>query len=259
MSDTATATATAKGTKRSITQETHTGQKKPRRRQPHVAPIAPGNHELAPGALLTYVPDAVTCDAHEFNAMFENQPPPTPNPMNAKTFLRRRQGTYGATYSFGRQTSVNMGAIDDAPGVVQRCVADARRRAGDKAHAYTGAHVNWYADGATGLNAHQDAVGHGMEDMPIFSYSFVAFSNGHTNTHAPPTRDFVVAHDRDMRNVAARVETRHGDLVVMAGPRFQHDLWHAVPTTARKDKAHVRRINVTVRAWAGRDRVTDQR
>ena len=222
------------------------------------ASIAPGRHQLAPGAVMTYERNAVTCDTHEFNAFFENQPPPTPNPMNANTFLRRRQGTYGASYSFGRQTSVNLGPIAGAPGVVQRCVADAQRRAGDNAHAYTAAHVNWYVDGATGLKPHQDAVGHGMEDMPIYSYSFVAFSNGQPDTDAPPTRDFIVAHDRDLRNVAARVETRNGDLVVMAGPRFQHDLWHAVPTTARKDKANVRRINVTVRAWAGRDHVKDQ-
>ena len=144
-----------------------TAPKRPRPRPRPRPALAPGVHLLAHQATLTYVPGAVPCARPEFDALFDAQPPPTPNPMNAKTFLRRRQGTFGATYRFGRQTSVNMGPVDAAPDVVRRCVDDARRRAGpDHAPKYTGAHVNWYPDGAAGLKAHQDATdpGPGAQD-----------------------------------------------------------------------------------------------
>ena len=234
-----------------------TAPKRPRPRPRPRPALAPGVHLLAHQATLTYVPGAVPCARPEFDALFDAQPPPTPNPMNAKTFLRRRQGTFGATYRFGRQTSVNMGPVDAAPDVVRRCVDDARRRAGpDHAPKYTGAHVNWYPDGAAGLKAHQDATDPGPgAHLPIFSYSFLVDAADHPA--AQPCRDFVVSHDKAQRDVAARVETRHGDLVVMAGAQFQRALWHAVPPTARKDKKHLRRVNVTVRPWAGSKTVRD--
>ena len=175
-------TATAKGTKRSITQETHTGQKKPRRRQPTWHPsrrattagtrrhadVRAQRRHVRHTRVQRNVRKSAT--AHAQSHERKNVPAPAPGHVRRHVLVRA-------------PTSVNMGAIDDAPGVVQQCVADARRRAGDKARVHG---RRWYADGETGLNAHQDAVGYGMEDMPIFSYSFVAFSNGHTNTHEPP-------------------------------------------------------------------------
>lgn len=57
---------------------------------------------LSSKSWVTLVNDAVTCDAASFESCADvlKRMPQTPDPMNPKTFLRRRQGTFGAVYDF---------------------------------------------------------------------------------------------------------------------------------------------------------------
>ena len=123
---------------------------------------------------------------------------------------------------------------------------DARRRAAElmfDPDAYTGAHVNWYLGGDASLSAHQDTEPSSLRGMPIFSYSFLA--------DGPNYRYFVISRDRGQKEKVACIPMGHGDLVAMAGHRFQRDLWHGVPPTTRGEFATQRRINVTARGWGG--------
>lgn len=216
--------------------------------------MMPSTLQIEENAVLDYEPNAMDCTNRQFDATWEAQPPPAPNPMNPKTFLGRRQLTYGAEeYGFGQQISPGL-PMESAPEVVQLCLADAQRRAGASAAGmYTAAHVNWYKDGKTGLAAHQDTDASSLAGHPIYSYTFISAPDD----DAADYRHFVVSRDRLQKDVVACVATRHGDLVVMSGSAFQRNFWHGVPKTSRKNMAHVRRINVTVRAWGGATAVRD--
>ena len=212
-----------------------------------------GTYILASEAILTVHHAAVSCTEELFNNLWEQQPSAVPNPRDPTTNIRRRQGTYGASYTFGGQSSPCLGDLDTAPELVRLCHADAQRRADKDAVMYTGVHVNWYADGKAGLGVHQDTETASLVGHKIFSYSFLVRDDGDGDAY----RYFVVSRDKKQEEKVACLPTRHGDLVIMEGARFQTDLWHGVPTTARKDTQYVRRINVTVRAWGGDAAVSD--
>jgi alkylated DNA repair dioxygenase AlkB len=195
--------------------------------------------------------DAVACDSVAFGALaaYLSELPPTPNPMNAKTYLRRRQGTFGATYNFGSQTSQKMGGDDEAgwPDLVRRCLRDARSRVGEGAR--LAVHANYYPDGA-GVGVHYDKDGPFDHNKPILSYTFLS------DPILP--RDFDVyrgkasaKRKRDERAGAAydkvlSLPLGHGSLLVMGG-EMQSEFLHGVtPVSTRKFKNHVR-INLTIR------------
>lgn len=179
--------------------------------------------------------------------MWARIPPKTPNPFNNKTFIRRRQGTYGAFYKFGNQESENLGPVEDAPKLVQRCLSDAKARAGSDADLCTVVHVNWYDSGGAWLNQHQDNEQAGM-GKPIFSYSFIRRDD---DSSEEPFRFFVISEDKLKKKKLASVPLFDGDLVIMGGTDFQKKLFHGVPKTSRKSMSNVRRLNLTVRMWGG--------
>lgn len=202
---------------------------------------------LGESSMLKTYACAVPSTPAEFEAMWGARPPPTPNPMGPGTTLNRLQGTYGATYKFGHQTSADLGPVADAPVLVQRALAFAREfaeRNGIDPKLATVAHCNWYEITATkcaALQQHQDAVPAGTDvDDPIVSVTFL--QDGDVDY-----RYFVVSRDRAGKDKVAALPLQDGDVVVMCG--MQQDYFHGVPVVRRADHVGQRRINVTVRFW----------
>ena len=202
-----------------------------------------------PSSLLRYEPAAMSCTRDEYEQLwrFADSVAPTPNPMNKRVNLLRKQATFGATYRFGAQVSerVDLPSRDTWPALVRRCVEDAVERTSDgKRDAYrsgVAAHVNWYPDGRAGMGRHRDAEPDLVPGAPIFSYSFSSAS-----ARGLP-RIFDVYRLGAKRPIAA-VPLSHGDVLVMAGT-MQETHEHGVRATARRAYAGESRINVTVRAF----------
>ena len=220
-------------------------------------PLTTGVFHLAPGATLTTVPSAIKASKPQFEELWkigETTVNPTPNPRNPKFNIIRKQGTWGATYRFGGQTSQDLGPVASAPALVRACVEYATNMS--EGLRLTGAHVNWYNGGKASLSPHQDTEPADGAGKPIFSFTFLAGG-------AKPHRNFVITKDKKGTQLVACVPARNGDLIVMSGPRFQSSLFHAVPkpsiATFQKpsDFKHQRRINITVRAWNGAKEVKD--
>ena len=204
---------------------------------------------LSPKSWVTVVDDAVTCDAsaYESCAAFLKTVPPTPNPMNPRTFLRRRQGTFGATYRFGSQTSRKVGGDDEEswPELIRIALRDARAR--DPTPTTLGAaHANYYPDGA-GVGRHKDKDGPFNHSKPIYSYTFLK--------DASRPRDFLVYDAR--RDPRGKKRPRqdepyavftpgHGTLLVMGGD-MQSEFEHEIKSVSSKKFKGADRINVTVR------------
>jgi alkylated DNA repair dioxygenase AlkB len=217
-----------------------------------------------PGALAS----VCTREAYDELWALSRDVPPTPNPLNRHTHIKRKQGTFGAAYKFGAQKSERLdgpqGVLggrfenEDAwPFLVRACVDDARRRVGDGVFGdafgphNAAAHVNWYPDGTAGMGRHSDAEPSLVRGAPIFSYSFL--SGGATS----PARTFDLFEKTGAPACAsqrpfAAVPLAHGDACVMAGA-FQDAYEHGVRATAAKAHRGHSRINVTVRALARRD------
>jgi len=191
----------------------------------------------------------MSCTRDEYEQLwrFADSVAPTPNPMNKRVNLLRKQATFGATYRFGAQVSerVDLPSRDTWPALVRRCVEDAVERTSDgKRDAYRSgiaAHVNWYPDGRAGMGRHRDAEPDLVPGAPIFSYSFSSAS-----ARGLP-RIFDVYRLGAKRPIAA-VPLSHGDVLVMAGT-MQETHEHGVRGTARRAYAGESRINVTVRAF----------
>lgn len=224
--------------------------------------LVKGSFVLAKGAYLDIIPAAIKPTEQEFAdfwdlGMDDSIVAPTPNPMNRKYNIIRKQGTYGAAYHFGGQKSQYLGPLSDAPDLVKKCVADAQKRAGPElARLYTGAHVNWYKGKKAWLHYHQDTENARSRGTPIFSYTFLRKGNKRF-------RYFTIANDRKGDDLVACVAARNGDLIVMRGEHFQSKFYHAVPKPSNATKQRPRdfvdqeRINITVRAWGGSHLVKD--
>ncbi len=196
--------------------------------------------------------DAVLCTEADFEEIRRCAPPPERNPMNPSTHLRRRQGTWGARYAFSGQQPAFMGPLDEAPGMVRRCVEYVSTKTGESSSMYTGAHCNWYPDGSAGLGMHQDEVAHGRAgELPIFSFTFLSGGSAEGRT-------FVISKTkaRAPDDIVAKLRLPHGSVLSMEG-EFQRQLWHGVPPTSARAFSVQRRINVTVRPWAGAAHVKD--
>jgi hypothetical protein len=229
------------------------------------AAIVPGNYRVGSGARLLLVQGAVKCNDELFAEAWDygmDEVKAVPNPMNRKFMIRRRQCTFGAEYSFGRQKSVNHGPISHAPTLIKKCTAHAKKlapRFGVDPLLLTGAHVNWYPDGKAGLGSHQDTETESTKGCPIFSYSFL-FNSSATGFQFRCFRVTRAKNDgKDSTEVVANLPLRNGDLAVMYGKKFQRDFWHSVPNSASKRYATLRRINVTIRVWGGESHVSDKR
>ena len=208
---------------------------------------------LSPKSWVTLVKNAVACDSAVFEscvAVLKNMPA-TPNPMNPRTFLRRRQGTFGAEYNFGSQTSRRVGGDreEDWPELVKRVLRDARER-DQSPQTLNAVHANYYPDGA-GVGKHSDKDGPFDHSKPIYSYTFLS--------DASRPRDFLI-HDaraegfgkgkkRGREDDAHAVfALEHGSLLVMGGD-MQSEFRHEIKSLSKKKfegKPHVR-LNFTVR------------
>ena len=220
-------------------------------------PLADGRNKkttvLSPKSWVTVVKNAVTCDATAFRSCAEvlKSMPATPNPMNPKTFLRRRQGTFGAAYEFGSQTSPQVGGDDEEawPELVRRVLRDARER-DPSPETLKAVHANFYPDGA-GVGRHDDKDGPFDHSKPIYSYTFLS--------DASRPRDFLIYDARREGRGGSKKRARedepfavftleHGSLLTMEGAmqsEFQHEI-KSIPKTKFAKKPHVR-LNFTVR------------
>ena len=271
----ATTTASASSNPFTIAAGASTPVSFPRARRRLGAPprLERGDYVLPDGAsFLRYDPGALasvcTREAYDELWALSRDVPPTPNPLNRHTHIKRKQGTFGAAYKFGAQKSERLdgpqGVLggrfenEDAwPFLVRACVDDARRRVGDGVFGdafgphNAAAHVNWYPDGTAGMGRHSDAEPSLVHGAPIFSYTFL--SGGKTS----PARTFDLFEKTGAPACAsqrpfAAVPLAHGDACVMAGA-FQDTYEHGVRATAAKAHRGHSRINVTVRALARRD------
>jgi alkylated DNA repair dioxygenase AlkB len=203
-------------------------------------------HELPPDCELQFHREALAdAPPGSFDALWERFPDPPPNPLNPAQRLRRSQMTYGGAYRFGRQLSPDAGPVEQAPELVQMALRDARQRAagaGLDPALYNSVHCNAYPDGRAGLSWHGDDERDHLRGAPIYSYSFVQCPPGGVDY-----RLFQVRRRSDGA-LCRSLQTRNGDLVVMAGGAFQTSTEHRVPSTSARGAAATRRINLTVRA-----------
>lgn len=216
------------------------------RKKTHPAPALKGGvYELTPKSSATFLPNFVLCAPDDFAELWRlgEQVPPSPNPMNPGTTIRRRQATFGASYSFGPQTSKCIGPISEAPVLVQRCVAAAKQCAVERdvgPEKYAVAHCNWYDGGKAALGFHQDNEPSMTKGLGIYSFTFL--------DGGPAYRYFTVSKDRAGKEVVGEFPLPHRSCLVMEGA-FQEELYHGVAGTTRKAFAGQHRVNITVRAW----------
>lgn len=213
------------------------------RKKTHPAPALEGGvYALTPKSSAKFLPNVVLCAPDDFAELWRlgEGVPPSPNPMNPAFNILRKQATFGASYSFGPQTSKCIGPISEAPVLVQRCVAAAQQCAVEGPEKYAVAHCNWYDGGKAALGFHQDNEPSTTKGLAIYSFTFL--------DGGPAYRYFTVSKDRAGKAVVGEFPLPHRSCLVMEGA-FQEELYHGVAGTTRKAFAGQRRINVTVRAW----------
>jgi len=161
----------------------------------------------------------------------------TPNPMNPKYTIRRKQCTFGAQYNFAGQKSVHV-PRDQWPDLVGKVLDDVRTRSGTDA--YNVVHTNWYPDGTAGLDPHADDERDMVPDMDIYSYTFLSEPGN--------PRGFQIYTMDDNKKPIHELFLDHGDLLIMLKGMQQH-YKHGVKKSAAKRFQNVKRINMTVRAF----------
>jgi len=196
--------------------------------------------ELLPGSrdvhehLCVHVRARISCSPDEFEEtwMIHDAIESTPNPLNKKYMIKRKQCTFGAEYAFAGQKSKRFPG--PTPSLVQKVLDDVRRSAGDK---YDVVHANFYPDGTAGLMPHADDEPGHEEGMAIYSYTFLSQPGN--------PRGFQI-YEKDEQ--VSEYMLDHGDLFVMGGG-MQRYYKHGVKKSSAKRYAELRRINMTVRAW----------
>lgn len=188
---------------------------------------------------LLHTPGAIRVDPDVFEETwrFSDTIPSTPNPMNPKYMIKRKQCTFGAQYTFAGQKSLSV-PQDQWPTLVSRVLEDVRQRSGSDA--YNVVHTNWYPDGTAGLDPHADDERDMVPNMDIFSYTFLSEPGN--------PRGFQVYTMTDLKKPVAEIFLNHGDLLVMR-KGMQSCYKHGVKKSAAKRFQSLKRINMTVRAW----------
>lgn len=177
--------------------------------------------------------------------------PRTRNPMNANTFVLRKQCTFGAAYHFGQQNEPISGPATEWPVAVQKALAmtqDLAAQRGLSRSLYNGVHTNYYPHGGAGVAPHFDSETDLVRGLPIYSFTLL------TGTKKP--RPFSIylpkqPGQKDPEKIADIV-LDHGDLVVMQGNMQDRNrgFSHGVPAAKPpKEYKNARRINMTVRAF----------
>ena len=182
----------------------------------------------------------------------ETKVPRTPNPMNANTFVKRRQTTFGALYNFGQKVA-SQGNDVVWPEAVREVLKFAQQFAEARGIAkklYNGVHVNFYPDGAAGVQAHSDYEGDMLRGLPIMSFTLLL---GEKKPRAfsiyekPPEVPRGTKKPKPIK--VSDVLLGHGDFLAMMG-RMQERFLHAVePAKPPSQYKNAERINLTVRAF----------
>lgn len=183
--------------------------------------------------MLTHLRAAVPCDAETFEELWGlwDTIPWTPNPMNKKFNIKRKQATFGGTYEFAGQTSKQF--TGDYPELVKRVL----HYVGDPS--YNVVHVNWYPDGTAGLEPHSDDLRKNSPGKSIYSFTFLSEPGN--------PRGFQI-YDKKTGEQVDEYMLDHGDLVIMTTD-MQSTHKHGVKKSTAKKYKNLRRINLTVRAW----------
>mmetsp|Transcript_34304 Transcript_34304/g.86275 ORF Transcript_34304/g.86275 Transcript_34304/m.86275 type:complete len:270 (+) Transcript_34304:474-1283(+) len=165
---------------------------------------------------------------------------PTPNPRNRRHFLRRRQATYGSSYTFGAQGSEKIGSDDRKswPSAVCAAVKDAHTRSSMPPRFRLVAHVNWYPSGEAILAPHYDKIDMFVAGAPIFSYTLIRNS---------PPRGFQIYSRASQHIIYREFLLGDGDLLVMGGNMQSHYLHGVKASKPASLFKNSRRINITVR------------
>lgn len=190
---------------------------------------------------------------------------PSPNPRNAGQKLKRKQCTFGISYSFGKQKSAGITSeVSEWPRAVQQALKITKMMAtqlGYKGELYNGVHVNYYPDGSSGMGIHTDNESCLMKRMPIFSYTLLpqnskarAFSIYKCTDCDDVLRkdEKLIVNKRKRKDPPvkiAEINCHHGDILIMCGTMqedFLHGLEVARPTAIYKKSS---RLNLTVRAF----------
>lgn len=161
----------------------------------------------------------------------------TPNPMNPKYMIKRKQGTYGAQYNFAGQQSKSISSnFDEYPTIIKMVLEDVKVLS--KSDKYNVVHVNFYPDGSAGLLPHADKEKDMLADMNIYSYTFLSEPGN--------PRGFQI-YDQEETEIH-NIMLDHGDMLMMSGG-MQRKYKHGVKKSMAKKFKALRRINLTVRAW----------
>lgn len=163
--------------------------------------------------------------------------PQTPNPMNKRFMIRRKQCTFGATYSFAGQKSTGI-PYDEWPELAKIVLKDVQEHSGSDL--YNVVHTNWYPDGKAGLDPHADNETDMVPHMDIYSYTFISDMN--------TPRGFQFYTYDDIKHPIGEVLLGYGDMLVMK-KGMQQKFKHGIKKSTAKRFENLRRINMTVRAW----------
>lgn len=186
-----------------------------------------------------HIPKNIRVTSEEFDELWDvfNVIESTPNPMNRKYMIKRKQCTYGAEYTFAGQKSKQISkTYDDYPIIVQKVLDDVKSKS--QSDMYTVVHVNFYPDGSAGLDPHSDNERDMIQDMNIYSYTFLSEEGN--------PRGFQIY---DMQQTFLKeIMLDHGDLLIMSGG-MQKKYKHGIKKSMAKKFKELKRINLTVRAW----------
>jgi len=159
----------------------------------------------------------------------------TPNPINQKYMVKRKQCTFGAQYNFAGQQSKQFDG--KLPAIVSKVLNDVKNK--PYGYMYNVVHANFYPDGSAGLMPHSDDESEHVKGMPIYSYTFISCPGN--------PRGFQI-YDKTNSQQVNEFMLDHGDLLIM-GRNMQKYYKHGVKKSAAKKFKDLKRVNLTVRAW----------
>lgn len=196
-------------------------------------------HLLNDNIYVLHEPGSIQIDPRVFEDMwqFSDTIASTPNPMNPKYMIKRKQCTFGAQYNFAGQKSLSI-PKEQWPSLVSLVLEDVRIRSGS--NDYNVVHTNWYPDGSAGLDPHADDERDMIPNRDIYSYTFLSEPGN--------PRGFQIYTMDDVKKPILNVFLDHGDLLVMCGG-MQKCFKHGVKKSLAKKFHNQKRINMTVRAW----------
>lgn len=212
--------------------------------------VPSGFYSLSPSSSLALFRGGMQFSVTEFDALYhfmEHAVKASPNPRNPSTFLKRKQCTFvtpgTSGYEFGQENETFRSSVDEWPLAVQRTLHEVKRLAGVhfgiSGDSYNGVHANLYRDGSVGVNPHADKEVSMLAGKPIFSFTLLS------DPTLPRPFSIYTPNQEKLHDI----NLGHGDILVMYGnmqQEFKHGIEAAKPPKKYK---HLKRINMTVRAF----------